>query len=223
MSTAPQDQIIAFFDLDKTLIELNSGLPWVKSEYRLGMISTFDLCKALFWMIQYHFGAVQLEHALKTAIYALKGQKEADVEQRTRDFYETQIKHRFRASMIDQLCLHQAQGHLCVLVTTSSQYLSQCVQVTLGLDEIICTRFEVNTSGEFTGNPKGTMCFSQGKVILAQDYLQKHQYRMDQCYFYTDSFSDLPLLEAVAHPVVVAPDRLLRKHAQHRGWVIVGE
>jgi HAD superfamily hydrolase (TIGR01490 family) len=214
---------VAFFDLDKTLIELNSGLPWVKSEYRLGMISTFDLFKAIFWMIQYHFGAVQLEHALQTAIYALKGQKEIDVEQRTRDFYEKQIKARFRKSMLHRLKAHQEKGHICVLVTTSSRYLSRCVQETLGLDEIICTRFEVDQEGNFTGKPEGTMCFSTGKVILSQAYLEKHHFHFDQCYFYTDSFSDLPLLEKVAHPIVVAPDRLLRKYAEKMSWQVIDD
>jgi HAD superfamily hydrolase (TIGR01490 family) len=217
------DLQVAFFDLDQTLIDLNSGLPWVKSEYRLGMISTFDLCKAIFWMIQYHFGAVKLEHALETAIDALKGQKESDVEQRTRDFYEQQIKHRFRKSMLHHLKTHQAKGHKCVLVTTSSKYLSRCVQETLGLDEIICTKFEVDQEGKFTGKPDGTMCFATGKVILSQAYIEKHRFDFDQCYFYTDSFSDLPLLEKVAHPIVVAPDRLLRKYAEKKGWQVIDD
>jgi HAD superfamily hydrolase (TIGR01490 family) len=208
---------IAFFDLDKTLIDVNSGTLWVKSEYKGGFITLSQLIKAGFWMLQYHFGASDLEHALKSAIFALKGQREEDVRQRTDDFYHTMIQHRYRPELLKKLQEHQALGHRCVLITTSSEYLSKRVQEDLKLDDILCTRFEVDL-GIFTGLPQGDLCFAKGKVLHAQKYIEQHQLSLDQSYFYTDSYSDLPLLEQVTYPVIVHADQRLRKYAKNKNW-----
>jgi phosphoserine phosphatase len=86
----------------------------------------------------------------------------------------------------------------------------------LGLDDVLCNRFEVDETGAHTGRPVGTLCFGAGKLDYAEVYAGDRGVSLADCWFYTDSFSDLPVLERVGHPVVVNPDPRLRREAERR-------
>ncbi len=101
-----------------------------------------------------------------------------------------------------------------------SLYLSELVAEELGLDDVLCNRFEVDDSGAHTGRPVGTLCFGAGKLGYAEAYARDRGVSLADCWFYTDSFSDLPVLERVGHPVVVNPDPRLRREAERRGWPV---
>lgn len=209
---------IAFFDLDRTLLDLNSGGAWIRYERAHGNLSLADVARASGWLLRYHLGFADLDAALRLAIGRLAGQTEASLTARTLDFYDRHIAHRVRPGAREALARHRAAGDRLALLTTSSIYLSRPVGVDLGLDDLLCNRFGVDQAGRFTGQPIEPMCFGHGKLEHARALAEAHGVELSACSFYTDSIADLPVLEAVGQPVVVHPDPRLRRIAQARGW-----
>jgi len=213
--------VIAFFDLDRTLLSVNSATLWVMSERRLGFISTSQALRAAAWLFRYRLGMGSMEEALGTAIASLAGVREADLRDRSARFYASEVRPTFRPGGIEALRAHQARGDARVLLTSSSLYLSELVAAELALDGVVCTRFEVGPEGRLTGRSVGPPCFGAGKRAAALAYAESRGQSLGECTFYTDSFSDLPVLEAVGQPVVVHPDPRLRREAARRGWPVV--
>lgn len=211
---------IAFFDLDKTLIAKNSATLWIRSELRGGHISRRTALRGLGWVIKYELGVAGMDYALRKGVALLTGMREADLLKRTRAFYDKDIKHQYRPGGIDALERHRAAGDKLVLLTTSSNYLSEEVARELRLHDYLCNRFEVDDDGRYTGLPVEPLCFGDGKVGFAQQYLATVGAQLTDCVFYSDSSSDLPMLEAAGERVVVNPDPRLKRTARKRGWTI---
>ena len=91
----------------------------------------------------------------------------------------------------------------------------------LGLDAILCNRFEVDDAGRYTGRPLGPLCYGDGKLSHAEGYAKAQGAALSDCAFYTDSFADIPVMRVVGRPVAVNPDMRLRREAVSRGWEIV--
>lgn len=210
---------IAFFDLDRTILSINSGNTWVKSEYKQGYITRGQLIKALYWMTQYHLGWTDLASALLEAIRALEGTKEEAMKERVADFFKLVAPY-IRSKAVEAIQTHKSKGDLCVLITTSSIYLARHFGHVLEFDHVLANHFEVH-QGIFTGLPQGPLCFGEGKVTLAKQYVEALGLTPEHCSFYSDSFSDLPLLSWVGTPYVVTPDRKLKREAKIRKWDIL--
>lgn len=211
---------IAFFDFDETLIVGNSGNLWIRRELRSGHISRLQALRAASWMVRYRLGFASMEEALRTAIRSLAGTEEGTLRQRTRDFYEEEVRGLYRVGAREAVDQHRGRGEACVLLTASSLYLSELVSADLGLDDVLCNRFQVR-DGVHTGELEGELCFGAGKLRYAEGYARKSGVSLADCTFYTDSYSDLPVLERVGAPVLVNPDRRLRREAKARGWRVV--
>ncbi|HEY3446365.1 MAG TPA: HAD family hydrolase [Myxococcales bacterium] len=211
---------IAFFDLDLTVLARNSGTLWVKSELRAGYISRWQALKAFAWLTRYHFGFARLEDALLESISSLTGKLETDVVARTLAFYEAEVRQLVRPGAKAALEKHRAAGDRLWLLTSSSNYLSDAVAAQLSLDGSLCNRFEVDSSGRYTGRPAGPLCFGPGKVDVAMAFAKERGVGLADCTFYSDSASDLPMFEAVGRPVAINPDQRLRRTAIQRGWPV---
>ena len=211
---------IAFFDLDKTLIAANSARLWVRAELREGHISRTQAVVATSWMVRYALGAARLEEAVRAAVAALEGEREAVIRDRTHRFFDREIAQLVRPGAHRALADHRAAGEPCVLLTSSSSYMSEKTVDLLDLDDALCNRFEV-VDGLFTGAPMEPLCFGPGKVDHARTYAGERGVDLQDCAFYTDSASDSPLLELVGRPRIVDPDPRLKRRARKRGWPIV--
>jgi len=212
---------IAFFDLDKTLLAVNSGSLWVRRELALGHITRMQALRASLWLARYHLGLVAMQDALVQAIAYLEGTGEQHMRERTVHFYEELVRAQFRPGALRALEEHRSAGDKLVLLTSSSGYLSELVARDLDLDAVLCNRFEVDASGLHTGRPLGEVCFGEGKRFYARAYADQASIPLSECVFYTDSYSDLPVMEVVGRPVAVHPDRRLRREALRRGWPVV--
>lgn len=212
---------IAFFDLDRTLIDVNSGRLWVRAERRAGLLSAGQVARASWWLLRYHLGWADLDAPLRAAVRALEGQAEAEMEARVARFYEEEVRHRVRPEARAALEGHRAQGDTLALLTTSSVYLARHFTRDLSLDAALANAFEVR-GGRFTGAPAGELCFGEGKLRAAARYAERLGVPLSDCAFYTDAAADLPLLLAVGEPVVVCPDRRLAAEARRRGWRVEG-
>jgi HAD superfamily hydrolase (TIGR01490 family) len=211
---------IAFFDLDRTLLHGNSARLWVRHEFRRGALRRRDTLRAFAYLAAYRLGVANFEEAIKASIATLEGTRETDLRARSAGFYHREVKPLVRRDARDAIADHRVRGDRLVLLTSSSPYLAAPVMRELALDDALCTRLEVDDRGCFTGRPEGHLCFGSGKVTLADSYASEYGIALKDCVFYSDSFSDLPMLEAVGEPRVVTPDPRLRRVARARGWPI---
>jgi len=211
--------IAAFFDLDGTILAVNSARLWVAYERRGGRISRAQLAQAAIWLIGYRFGVLDIESALERAIAIMAGEPEDEMKARVRAWYDDEVADAILPAARRVLEAHRAMGHHLVLLTSSSPYISACIKEELGLHDVLCTRMEVE-NGVFTGKAVKPLCFGEGKVVHADSWARRTGVSLERSYFYTDSLTDLPMLEAVGHPRAVNPDPRLRRVAWRRRWVI---
>jgi len=210
----------ALFDLDRTLLDCNSGRLWVQKEWRDGRISMGSAVWAAWWLGRYSLGIDDgLEQVFRSAAQTLRGEEEAVFEARVRGWFDTEVRHRLRPGGRAALERHRLAGERLVLATTSSNYAGRAACEHFGLDDLVCTRFEV-VDGVFTGRILSS-ALGASKADRAQEWADATGIDLDQCTFYTDSNSDLALLERVGRPVAVNPDRALARVARERGWEIV--
>lgn len=211
---------IAFFDLDRTLLAVNSGTLWIKSEFKLGHLSAGKMVRAAGILLKYHFGFADIEAPLREAIRDLEGVPEVEIRARTHWFFDQQVAQTFRPGAAAALQRHRDAGEARVLLTTSSIYLAEPVARVLDLDGYLANAFVKDADDVFTGAPIEPLCFGAGKVVHAEAYATERGVDLKDCAFYSDSVSDLPMLEAVGRPVCIGPDPKLRRIAKTRGWPI---
>ena len=209
----------AFFDLDGTLLRVNSGKLWFRRERAAGRLSRSAALEAGIWLGLYGLGLMRARTALGRAAATLAGSGEDEIDRRTRQFFEEDILSLFATGGLAAVQAHKEAGDRVVLLTSSSLYLGRCVQEHLGLDDILTMRFCVQ-DGLFTGGID-TLCYGVAKITVAEEWARSVGVDLDASWFYTDSITDLPMLERVGHPRVVQPDARLARKARKRGWPIL--
>ena len=201
------------------MIDVNSARLWMMREFRSGRLGVSQFTRASWMLLRYSVGRVDLEAGLREAILTLSGLEEALIVERTREFFEDEVLPTIRREAIEMVQRHRADGHHVVTLTSASNYMAELLGEHVPFDGHIATRFEVS-NGIFSGEPLGVICFGAGKVTQAKAYCESHGFSLEHAYFYTDSYTDLPMLEAVKFPVVVSPDRRLERLARKRQWPI---
>lgn len=213
---------LALFDLDKTVLSINSGTFWVRREVRQGYLGKRQALKAAAWLTRYHFGFASAESMVEEAVRHIEGSRGDELKRRTEQFFVEEVRGRYRPGALEAIARHKAEGARLVMLTSSSNYLSELVAAELGFDRVLCNVLEVDpASGLHTGRIAGGVCFGAGKVKHARRESEASGLTLTDAVFYTDSFSDLPVMEIVGEPVAVNPDVRLRRHAQSRGWKVV--
>jgi HAD superfamily hydrolase (TIGR01490 family) len=210
---------VAFFDLDSTLLDCNSGRLWMQSELRAGRISWRDAVWASWWLVLYRLGRGDVERPFIEAVATLAGQEEAVLDARTTDWFASEVAHRLRPGAAETMAVHRAEGARLVLATSSSVYAARCAREAFALDDAIATSFEVE-DGRFTGRV-GSFAFGPHKLDRVREWADREGFDLAAAAFYTDSVTDLDLMEVVGEPVAVNPDRKLAAEATARGWRIV--
>lgn len=210
----------AFFDLDGTLLTVNSAALWIRRERRLGHVRKRQLVQAAAWFALYKLGVLRIEAAMEEAARTVKGTHEAELRQATREWYAAEVAPRAAPGAFEAVERHREAGDRLVLLTSSSAWASECAVEQFGLHAFLSTRFEV-ADGRLTGRVEQPICYGQGKVVLAERYAAAHGIDLEHSAFYTDSFTDRPMLERVGAPRVVGPDLRLRREAIRRGWPVL--
>ncbi|MEZ4458694.1 MAG: HAD family hydrolase [bacterium] len=211
---------VAFFDLDHTLLTVNSGNLWVRYQYRQGLLSKADLVRTMGYLVGYRFALVDVERVAKVAVSRIRGQSEDAMRRDVHGWYEREVRPHMDPEVVAVARDHKAQGHKLVLLTASSPYISEKVCEELAFDDFLCTRFGVE-NGVFTGELEGPMCYGPGKVVYGTRWLERHGHDGENAWFYTDSYTDLPMLLAVGHPVAVKPDPRLGRWARQNNVPIL--
>ena len=210
---------IAFFDLDRTLIDVNSGSLWLKHEWREGTVGMWPIVQGVWWLTRYALGDDQLDHAIEAAASVYEGVSEDEMHSRVGTWFDAHVAQRIRPGAKPAMQAHRDQGDLIVLASSTSQFAAGAAERAWGFDGIVCTTLEV-ASGVLTGRLAHSG-FGRHKHTRCVEWARARDVDPASCAFYTDSYSDLPLLEVVGHPRIVDPDRRLAREAATRGWPVL--
>jgi len=213
--------VAAFFDLDRTLIDANSGLLWAVHERRARNISRLQMAKAVVWSALYHLSLIDIERALDQAVAHYRGTAWRELDRRTREWFAAEVEPRLRPGAASALAEHRQQGHQLVLLTNSSVFEARAALETWGLDGFLANDFPTDSSGMLLGTLARPLCYGAGKVAHAERWARERGVDLARSYFYTDSYSDVPMLRRVGQPRVVSPDPRLRRAAKRNGWEIL--
>ncbi len=210
---------VVFVDFDKTIVDCNSANEWFMYELRAGRMPALYALRMPLWTLQYRLGVGNIKHMFDGAFMMVKGEREDVMSERVRDWFNTRIRTHIRPGALDTLRRHREAGDRLVLATSSSQYVGTLATELLGLDDFVSTRLEV-VDGRFTGRLVAN-AMGPAKAVLVAQWAAAHGADLRRCTFYTDSITDLALLEQVGNPIAVNPDRRLLRIARERGWPVL--
>lgn len=213
----------AFFDLDGTLIPGSANIPLAKAAFRRGFVSKTDLAKDLRNGLSFLLkGATdeRSEQVRDRILHAVAGRRASDVEALGQSFI-TDLVASIKPAMAEVLDRHGALGHDRIVISASPTEIVARLAHEAGLEDGVGTTAARDAEGVYTGELSGPFCYKQGKVEVMATLAAERGYDLASCYAYSDSASDLPMLEAVGHPVAVNPEPELREIAAERGWKIV--
>jgi len=210
--------IIAFFDMDYTTLDASSGLLYVKYLRRQGRIGRRVLLRIAWWSLLYKVSAIDVNSAVPKLLSYAEHQSASRLMAESYAWFDEMLKAHIAPRAVEQIDLHRQQDHRVVLISASTQFAVQPVADHLHVD-YLCTQL-IDRDDELTGAVVDPPCYGAGKIVWAQRYAAEHGAVLRDAYLYTDSYSDLPLLEVVGHPIAVNPDVRLKRLAHKRGWPI---
>jgi HAD superfamily hydrolase (TIGR01490 family) len=207
----------AFFDLDRTLLRRSSALALAPAFRRHGIITRRMMVEAAAWQLLFMLRGAShtaVRRAAEDGLILLRGHTPEEMRDLVAESMETVLRPLVYAQSLDLVERHRERGEPVYIVSATLQEIVQEIADDLGFDGALGTVCEV-VDGEYTGNAIRAL-HAQAKA----DCIRALGHDLDASTAYSDSHTDLPFLEAVGHPVVVNPDRRLRKIAAERGWPI---
>ena len=214
------DRTAALFDLDRTLLDTSSGQLWARYMHRTGQMSRRDLARAAWWSALSRLGFLDMTALIPRLLEAAAGSDEAETLRESDRWFAQDVLPHVAERGLRRVAEHQAQGHVVAIVSASTQFVVGPMAAHLGVPgQYVCTHVRSN-GGKLTGELEPPACYGEGKVVWAERFAAEYGADLDRSFFYTDSISDLPLLERVGQPVAVNPDPRLRRLARRRGWPV---
>ncbi|MDD2882407.1 MAG: HAD-IB family hydrolase [Rhodoferax sp.] len=216
---------LALFDLDHTLIPMDSDYEWGVFTTALGWndAAEFTQRNEVFYE-QYKAGTLDIHEYIRFATAAMRRQGAINSEAAHADFMRAVVKKAMKPQALALVQQHQAAGDVVVIITATNEFVTAPIAHAFGVHELLAIKLERDSaSGWFTGEIDGTPSFREGKVARVEQWLHaRHMTWGDvESTFYSDSSNDLPLLQRVNYPVATNPDAGLREVALARGWRIL--
>lgn len=216
---------LALFDLDHTLIPLDSDYAWGEFTTARGWTDAneFKRQNDAFYE-HYKAGALDVHAYVRFATAAIVRQGAINSIAAHADFMRSVIENAIKPQALKLVRDHQAAGDTVIVVTATNAFVTRPIAKAFGVDELIAVDLVLDPgTGWYTGEIAGVPSFRDGKVARVQQWLADHGLDWDQVHttFYSDSINDLPLLEKATVPVATNPDARLRALAQERAWRIL--
>ena len=209
----------AFFDVDKTILAHNSGTLYLRALWESGQVDWRTVVSNLAAYVRYKVNLLDIERFTEHTVLQFKGQAEEELLKQSDEWFGTYVLPTIYDEARGLVRAHLEQGHVVALVSGSTKYVVQPLAEHLGVEHLMHTHMEVK-DGYFTGRVIQPVCFGEGKIYWLQQLIERQGLELAKSYFYTDSITDLPLLDLVGHPVVVNPDPLLYREALRRSWPV---
>lgn len=218
MEASPKSYV-AFFDLDKTILSINSGRILVKNARRTGLMTGSDFRMALWYSLLYKFHLKNTDQIISGMGKWLKGIEVQKVVDLCESIAIGYLIPAVRPEIIKELHLHRENNAELVILSSAMSQICLPIMKYLEFDTIICTEMQ-EKDGEFTGTPKTVFCFQDEKRKQIIRYCELMSYSKLEAFYYGDSIADLPALKTVGNPVCISPDKKLKKIAGINKWKI---
>lgn len=222
-SSPKQPSTAAFFDLDKTIIAKSSTLAFSRSFYQGGLINRRAVLRSAYAQFVYLVGGAdhdQMERMREYLSALVTGWDVQTVKGIVAEALHTIVDPIVYDEAVTLIEEHRTAGRDVVLVSSSGTEVVEPIGEMLGVDTVIGTRMVISDDGLYTGEIE-FYAYAEEKAEAMRDLAKERGYNLAQCYAYSDSATDLPMLEVVGHPYVVNPDRALRKAAAEHGWPVL--
>ena len=215
---------LALFDLDNTLLAIDSDHAWGRFLVARGIVDAaeFDRKNDHFYE-RYKAGTLDIDAYLDFALAPLAHRPRAEIDAWHAQFMREVILPEISASARALVNRHLAAGDLCCCVTATNAFVTAPIAIELRIPHLIAVDLEEH-DGVFTGRARGIPSFQAGKIKRVEGWLATMDRRIAdyaKSFFYSDSRNDLPLLERVTDPVAVDPDDTLCALARDRGWPVI--
>jgi len=215
---------LALFDLDHTLLPLDSDQSWGEFTLSLGWVdpATFQAQNNGFYA-DYQAGCLDIHAYVRFSTAAVRQQGLAAADAAHDLFMERIIRPAILPPALDLVEQHRRRGERLVMVTATNEFVTRPIARAFGMDVLLAVELERDAHGLLTGEIAGVPTLREGKVTRVQQWLAEQGLRLEdvQATFYSDSMNDLPLLEHVQEPVVTNGSAELRQIALQRGWRIL--
>jgi HAD superfamily hydrolase (TIGR01490 family) len=220
----PTGPTLALFDLDYTLLPIDSDYEWARFLIRLGVVdgAEYERRNDLFFE-QYHAGTLDIHEFLAFQLAPLAAHPRSQLDAWHRQFMDEVIAPAIRPSARALVDRHRSRGDLCAIVTATNEFVTAPIARAFGVEHLIATGIEL-LDDRYTGRPRGTPSFREGKVRRTDEWLAslgRDWAGFARSFFYSDSVNDMPLLERVTDPVATNPDPRLTALAGERGWPVI--
>lgn len=212
----------AFFDLDKTVIAKASMVAFGRPLYREGLISRRVLARAVYGQLVYmYLGADEekLERMRDSVLALTKGWEQAKVREIVEETLEDVVEPIVYDEALELINKHKAAGRKVFIVSASPEEIVAPLSRYLGVDAYLATRSTLDDEGRYTGTTE-FYCYGPNKAEAMYKIAEEQDIDLSRSYAYSDSATDIPMLECVGHAVAVNPDRELVRAAQEHGWEI---
>ena len=214
---------LAIFDLDNTLLAGDSDHRWGEFLCDVGLANAevFRQKNDAFYA-DYQAGSLDMTAYLDFVLAPLSGLTRVEVRALQRQFVAECVEPMLLDKAFDLLNEHRIKGDTLLMMTATHAVVAEPVAARLGFEHWLGSGVGIHDD-RYTGKAEGNPCFQGGKVDHLADWRSRHPdiANPDDCWFYSDSHNDLPLLSAVGHPVAVDPDDTLRAHAEANDWPIM--
>ncbi|OZI40138.1 hypothetical protein CEK29_18610 [Bordetella genomosp. 5] len=216
---------LALFDLDHTLLPLDSDYQWADFLARTGRAGDPDEARRRNddLMEQYNRGELTAEQAAEFMLGLLAAHSPFELAAWHEEFMTQVIRPAFEARPRELVERHLAAGDLCAVVTATNSFVTAPIARAFGVPVLIATDPQY-LGGRYTGRIEGTPAFKEGKVVRVNQWLAGLGLSLadfSESFFYSDSVNDVPLLEVVTQPVATNPSPRLRSIAAERGWQVL--
>ena len=216
---------LALFDLDHTLIPIDSDHAWGQFTVTLGWrdAETHTRANDAFYE-QYKAGTLDIHEYIRFSVAPLAEHGVAQCDAAHRRFMDEVIRPAMKPQALALVRRHQAAGDTVIVVTATNAFVTRPIAEAFGVPELIAIDLERDAEGNPTGAIRGTPSFREGKVARVEQWLSERGLdwsRVEHSTFYSDSINDLPLLDKVHEPVATNPDARLSAIAAERGWRIL--
>ena len=216
---------LCLFDLDDTLLPLDSDHAWGEFVVRLGWVDAlaFKRRNDAFYA-QYKAGELDIHEYIAFATEPLRERTPAELDAAHARFMAEVIAPELRPAALDLVRAHQASGDRVALVTATNDFITAPIARALGIEPLLAVRLERDAGGTITGRIAGTPSFREGKVQRVDEWLHElgaGWAGFERISVYSDSVNDLPLLERASDPVATNPSPALEAIARERGWRIL--
>nr|WP_267135259.1 HAD family hydrolase [Halomonas dongshanensis] len=212
---------MAIFDLDNTLLSIDSDHAWGEFLLEQGAVDPIAYRDANErFMNDYNAGTLDIHAFLEVALKPLADNSPEQLAAWHQQFMASKIEPHVLAKGEELLARHRTSGDTLLIITATNRFITAPIAERLGVDHLIAVDPEV-IDGRYTGRVEGVPSYREGKITRLEDWLETQDVTMDDAWFYSDSHNDIPLLERVDNPVAVDPDDALRQIAMERNWRII--